>query len=167
MDWSVSVKRDSVDFIIGTFSKSLGTIGGFCTSHHPELNLIRYASRPYVFTASSSPSSIAATHKALQIMSSQPELKHQLWRHANYLYQRLIELGFRLGPTPSPIIAIFCDNAEKAIAYWNRLLASGIYVNMVLPPATPDGSALLRCSLSAAHTDDQVKKIGDVFASLR
>jgi 8-amino-7-oxononanoate synthase len=159
--------EDSVDFIIGTFSKSLGTIGGFCTSHHPELNLIRYASRPYVFTASSSPSSIAATHKALQIMSSEPELKHQLWRHANYLYQRLIELGFHLGPTPSPIIAIFCDNAEKAIADWNRLLANGIYVNMVLPPATPDGSALLRCSLSAAHTDDQVKKIGDVFASLR
>ena len=158
--------EDSVDFIIGTFSKSLGTIGGFCTSHHPELNLIRYASRPYVFTASSSPSSIAATRKALQIMASQPELKHKLWRNANYLYQRLKELGFRLGPAPSPIIAICYNSEEKAIADWNRLLLSGIYVNMVLPPATPDGRALLRCSLSAAHTDEQVKQIGDVFASL-
>lgn len=159
--------EDNVDFIIGTFSKSLGAIGGFCTSNHPELNLIRYASRPYVFTASSSPSIIASTRKALRIMSSQQELKHQLWRNVNNIYQRLKKLEFHLGPTPSPIIAVCYDDADKAFADWKRLLAEGIYVNMVLPPATPDGKALLRCSLSAAHTDDQVKKIGDAFASLR
>jgi 8-amino-7-oxononanoate synthase len=159
--------EDSVDFIIGTFSKSLGAIGGFCTSNHPEFNLIRYASRPYVFTASPSPSSIASTRKALQMMSSQPELKHRLWDHADYLYHRLESLGFRLGPAPGPIIAIRYDTANAAISDWNRLLAEGIYVNMVLPPATPDGTALLRCSLSAAHTDAQIKKIGEVFASLR
>jgi 8-amino-7-oxononanoate synthase len=100
-------------------------------------------------------------------MVSQPALKHQLWDNANHLYRRLKEAGFRLGPTPSPIIAICYDTAKEAIADWNRLLSNGIYVNMVLPPATPDGKALLRCSLSAAHTEDQVKKIGEVFASLR
>ncbi|MDX9786700.1 MAG: aminotransferase class I/II-fold pyridoxal phosphate-dependent enzyme [Desulfobacterales bacterium] len=159
--------EDSVDFIIGTFSKSLGAIGGFCTSNHPELNLIRYASRPYVFTASPSPSSIASTRKALQMMISHPELKHRLWKNAKDLYRRLKASGFSLGPAPSPIIAVCYDQEKAAIADWNRLLASGIYVNMVLPPATPDGKALLRCSLSAAHTDEQVQKIGEVFASLR
>lgn len=159
--------EDSVDFIIGTFSKSLGAIGGFCTSNHPELNLIRIASRPYVFTASSSPSSIASTRKALQMMISKPELRDQLWKNANTLYQHLKGLGFELGPEPSPIIAVCYDDDKAAVADWNRLLERGVYVNMVLPPATPDGKALLRCSLSAAHTDAQVKTIGEVFASLR
>jgi 8-amino-7-oxononanoate synthase len=158
--------EDSVDFIIGTFSKSLGAIGGFCTSNHPELNLIRYASRPYVFTASSSPSTVASTRTALQIMRSQPELRKQLWDNANFLYERLKDLGYNVGPEPSPIIAVGYDNVEEAFAIWNGLLELDIYVNMVLPPATPAGGALLRCSLSAAHSREQIERIGDAFASL-
>ncbi len=158
--------EDSVDFLIGTFSKSLGTIGGFCTSNHPELDLIRYSSRPYVFTASAAPSTIASTRTALQIIRSQPELRHRLWDNANTLYQRLKDLGYTIGPEPSPIIAIRYNDMDKAVSAWNGLLERSIYVNMVLPPATPDGGVLLRCSLSAAHSKKQIEKIADAFASL-
>jgi len=158
--------EDSVDFIIGTFSKSLGAIGGFCTSNHPELDLIRYSSRPYIFTASSASSAIASTRTALRILHSQPELRHRLWDNANHLYQRLKSLGCSVGPEPSPIIAISYNDMDEAVAVWNGLLERSIYVNMVLPPATPDGGVLLRCSLSAAHSKEQVERIGDAFASL-
>jgi 8-amino-7-oxononanoate synthase len=159
--------EESVDFVVGTFSKSLGTIGGFCASNHPELDLVRYASRPYVFTASSAPSVIASTRAALQVIRSQPELRLRLWDSANHLYQRLKDEGFHLGPEASPVIAVRFDDVEKAFAIWNGLLESGVYVNMVLPPATPDGGALLRCSLNAEHTRSQIDSIGDAFAALR
>ena len=158
--------EDSVDFIIGTFSKSLGAIGGFCTSNHPGLELIRYASRPYIFTASLSPSTIASTRTALKIIRSQPALRKRLWDNANFLYERIKGLGYEVGPAASPIIAVHYKNLEEAFAMWNGLLQRGIYVNMVLPPATPDGGALLRCSLSAAHSPEQIEKIGEAFASL-
>jgi 8-amino-7-oxononanoate synthase len=158
--------EDLVDFVIGTFSKSLGAIGGFCTSNHPELELIRYASRPYIFTASLSPSTIASTRTALKIIRSQPELRKRLWDNANFLYERIKGLGYEVGPAASPIIAVHYRNVEEAFTMWNSLLQRGIYVNMVLPPATPDGGALLRCSLSAAHSKEQIERIGEEFASL-
>lgn len=159
--------EQSVDFVVGTFSKSLGTIGGFCVSNHPELDLVRYASRPYIFTASTAPSVIASTRAALQIIRSRPELRLRLWDSANHLYQRLKDDGFRVGPEASPVIAIRFDTVETAFGVWNGLLENGVYVNMVLPPATPDGGALLRCSLNAEHTRAQIDRIGDAFASLR
>lgn len=158
--------EDSVDFVIGTFSKSLGAIGGFCTSNHQELDLIRYSSRPYVFTASSASSAIASTRTALRIIRSQPELRNRLWDSANTLYQRLKDIGYSVGPEPSPIIAIRYADMNEAVRTWKGLLERSIYVNMVLPPAAPDGGVLLRCSLSAAHSRKQVERIGDAFASL-
>jgi len=159
--------EDSVDFIVGTFSKSLAGIGGFCVSNHAELDLIRYASRPYIFTASPSPSAIASTRKALEIMGSGSQLRTQLWENANRMYRRLQELGFSLGPQPSPIIAVRLAEKEKAMAIWTGLLERGVYVNLVLPPASPDGGSLLRCSVSAAHTKEQIVTICDAFESLR
>ena len=155
-----------VDFLIGTFSKSLGAIGGFCASNHEGLELIRYASRPYIFTASLSPSTVASVRTALRILGSRPGLREQLWDNARRLHERLRSLGFAVGPDPGPIIAVRCSTVEEAFAKWNGLLERGIYVNMVLPPATPDGGALLRCSLSAAHTREQIERIGAAFADL-
>jgi 8-amino-7-oxononanoate synthase len=159
--------EESVDFIVGTFSKSLGAIGGFAVSNHPELELIRYASRPYIFTASPSPSTIASTRTALQILRTRTELRTRLWENARRLYQRLTELNFRLGPEVSPIVAVRLPNPEEAVFLWNGLLERGVYVNLVLPPATPDGGALLRCSVSAGHTPEQVDHICGAFTSLR
>jgi 8-amino-7-oxononanoate synthase len=156
-----------IDFIVGTFSKSLGAIGGFCVSNHPELNLVRYASRPYVFTASSSPSVIASTRKALQILETGTELRQRLWDNADMLYQKLKGLNFLVGPEPSPIVAVRLEDKAEAFALWSGLLEHGVYVNLVLPPASPDGGSLLRCSVSAAHTKKQMDTICDAFASLR
>jgi 8-amino-7-oxononanoate synthase len=156
-----------VDFVVGTFSKSLGAIGGFCVSDHPQLNLVRYASRPYVFTASSSPSVIASTRAALKILSRRSELRHRLWDNANMLYEKLQKLGFSVGPEPSPIVAARLEDKEEAFAVWSSLLENGVYVNLVLPPATPDGGCLLRCSVSAGHTADQMAHICNAFTAVR
>ena len=159
--------EDGVDFVVGTFSKSLGAIGGFCVSNHPELNLVRYASRPYVFTASSSPSVIASTRKALQILKTRSELRQRLWENAHMLYQRLQELNFSVGPDPSPIVAVRMEDKTLAFALWSGLLEHGVYVNLVLPPATPDGNCLLRSSVSAGHTPEQMEHICSAFSSMR
>jgi 8-amino-7-oxononanoate synthase len=155
--------EDRVDFIVGTFSKSLGAIGGFCVSNHPELELVRFASRPFMFTASSSPSVIASTRAALHIISTRPELRSKLWDNARNLYQKLQGLGFQLSPEPSPVVAVRVSNIDEAIALWKGLLESGVYVNLVTPPATPDGGCLLRCSVSAGLTPEQIDKICNAF----
>ena len=108
--------EDSVDFIVGTFSKSLGAIGGFCVSNHPELELVRFASRPFMFTASSSPSVIASTRATLNIIRTHPELRSKLWDNANKLYQQLQALGFQLGPEPSPVVAVRVSDIDQAVA---------------------------------------------------
>jgi 8-amino-7-oxononanoate synthase len=157
----------SVDFIVGTFSKSLGAIGGFCTSNRPELNIIPFAARPYMFTASPSPSIIASTRQALRILKARPELRRKLWDNAHHLYQKLQALGFQLGPEPSPVVAVRVANIDQAIALWKGLLENGVYVNLVTPPATPDGGCLLRCSVSAGHSPEQIEKIGYAFALVK
>ncbi|MDE2058353.1 MAG: aminotransferase class I/II-fold pyridoxal phosphate-dependent enzyme [candidate division NC10 bacterium] len=159
--------EDSVDFIVGTFSKSLGATGGFCVSDHPAMELVRYASRPYIFTASLCPSVVASTRAALLRLRTEPELRLKLWTNARRLYDSLKDLGFRLGPEPSPIIAVRFGQAENTIAFWNGLFRQDVYVNMILPPAAPDGGSLLRCSVSAAHTPDQIDRISKAFASVK
>jgi 8-amino-7-oxononanoate synthase len=159
----VADEHDSVDFITGTFSKSLGATGGFCVSDLPELELIRVSSRPYVFTASMCPSVIASTRTALAVLQRRPELRDALWRNAHRLYNKLSGLGFALGPEPSPIIAAMVPDIRHALAIWSGLLERGVYVNLVFPPATPNGSYLLRCSVSAAHTPAQIDQICDAF----
>jgi 8-amino-7-oxononanoate synthase len=155
-----------VDLILGTFSKSLGSVGGFCTSPHPDIELLRYAARSYIFTASPVPGVIASTRAALRILAERPELRERLWRNVRRLYGALQEAGFVLGPDPSPVVAVQVESKEKAIAGWRQLLENGVYVNLMLPPATPSGTSLLRCSLSAAHTPDQVDKIAKAFRTL-
>jgi 8-amino-7-oxononanoate synthase len=159
--------EDSVDFIVGTFSKSLGAIGGFCVSNHPAMDMIPLAARPYIFTASSSPSIIASTREALKVLKARPELRSKLWDNAHHLYEKLQELGFQLGPEPSPVVAVRVVNIDEAVALWKGLLEYGVYVNLVTPPATPDGGCLLRCSVSAGHSSEQIVQVGNAFASLQ
>ncbi len=155
-----------VDFIVGTFSKSLGAIGGFCVSNHPELDLVRYASRSYLFTASPSPATIASVRQALKTLATGTDLRERLWANARKLYEGLSELGYRLGPEPTPVVAVYMGSKEETLACWKELLDNGIYVNLVLPPAAPEGKSLLRCSVSAAHTKEQVQRIVDMFRNL-
>ena len=161
--------EDEVDFITGTFSKSLGSIGGFCVSRWSELEHMRYAMRPYTFTASSSPSLIASTRKALQLLSNGVELRTKLWDNATRLYQGLTEMGFDLGPEISPVVAVKLPvSTEKSpTLLWGELLSRGVYVNLVLPPAAPGGCSMLRCSLSAAHSPEQIDVVLEAFAAVR
>jgi len=159
--------EEDVDFIVGTFSKSLGAIGGFCVSRRPELELVRYAMRPYIFTASPSPSVIASVRTALKVLRKRPELRERLWENAQRLYSGLARLGFTLGPEPSPVVAVTATGREEALVMWQSLLDRGVYVNLVLPPATPTPAPLLRCSVSAAHSPEQIDYIVEAFAALR
>jgi 8-amino-7-oxononanoate synthase len=158
---------DQVDFVVGTFSKSLGAMGGFCVSPHAELELVRYVSRPFIFTASSSPATVATTHEALRQLRSRPELRESIWRNAQQLYQGLQVSGFDLGPEVSPVIAVRLGDKEKAVVFWNRLLESGVYTNLMIPPASPDRNSYLRCSVSAAHTQAQIARIIEAFTELK
>ncbi len=159
--------EDDVDFIVGTFSKSLGAIGGYCVSNHPELDLVRYICRSYVFTASPSPSTIASVREALKVIASKPELRTRLWDNATLLYHGLKELGFELGPDLSPIVAIRAPSREQTLFAWKSLLDKGVYVNLVFPPAAPAGMSLLRCSISAAHTPEQINVLLQAFAEIK
>jgi 8-amino-7-oxononanoate synthase len=155
---------DQVDFIVGTFSKSLASTGGYCVSRHEELALFRFASRAYIFTASACPATVATTRVALRQIRERPELRERLWNNARTLYHGLENLGLRLGPEISPVVAVRFDEADRALNAWRNLLDLGIYTNLMMPPASPDGSSLLRCSASAAHTPAQIQSIVDGFS---
>ncbi|GAB4181205.1 MAG: pyridoxal phosphate-dependent aminotransferase family protein [Wenzhouxiangellaceae bacterium] len=157
-----------VDFIVGTFSKSLGATGGFCVSNREELDLIRYAARPYIFTASPPPSVIASTRANLRKLEQGSDLRERLMENATRLYQGLKALDLQLGPDISPVVAVNVPaGREVALAFWKALLENGVYCNLVLPPATPSGAPLLRLSMSAAHNADQVDQIVDIFGRLK
>ena len=158
--------EQGVDFIAGTFSKSLGAIGGFAVSDHPKLDLIRICARPYMFTASPSPSTIATTRAALARIQETPELRSRIWDNARRFHAGLVEMGFSLAAPASPIVAVRLADERSAVMAWNLLLANGVYTNLALPPGTPNGACLLRCSISAAHTPDQVGRILEGFAAV-
>lgn len=162
----VGAEQD-VDCIVGTFSKSLGSTGGFAVSRHPLFDMIRYASRPYIFTASPCPSVVATTTAALRVVRRHPELRQQLWANANRLFNGLITSGYTLGAEVGPVIAAMIPNKELALTMWQGLLEHGIYVNLMIPPATPNGECLLRCSVSAAHTEAQLTHICQTFHTLK
>jgi 7-keto-8-aminopelargonate synthetase-like enzyme len=157
---------DQVDFILGTFSKSVGTIGGFCVSNHASLETIRYAARSYLFTASLPPAVVEAARANLKTITEKPEIREKLWDNARRLYSGLKEMGFNIGPDVTPVMGVVFEGVEQTISAWNILLEHGVYVNMALPPATPHGISLLRCSVCAAHTTAQIDFILEGFRKI-
>lgn len=159
---AAGVEKD-VDFIVGTFSKSLGTVGGYCVSNHPELELVRLHCRPYMFTASLPPEVIAATMAALDDMKAQPELRTRLMDNAARFHAGLKGLNLTISQQVSPVVGVVLETIPEAVMLWNRLLSLGLYVNLSLPPATPDQRPLLRCSVMATHTSEQIDRAVDIF----
>ncbi len=156
---------DDVDFIIGTFSKSVGTVGGFCVSNHPKFEVLRLVCRPYVFTASLPPSVVATAATSIRKLMHAGNKRAHLWENSKRLHQGLRDLGFSLG-TPeaqSGIIAVIMPDMLKGAQMWQALLERGLYVNLARPPATPAGMTLLRCSLCAEHSSEQVTQILGIF----
>lgn len=148
-----------VDFITGTFSKSMGAIGGFLISDHPGFDILRVACRPYMFTASLPPAIVASVRASLARLRAEPEMMTRLWQNVDTLYDGLQAKGFRLGKQRGPVVAVHINGPELAAMAWHGLLSNGVYVNLALPPATPSGTALLRCSVCAAHTTAQLEQV--------
>ncbi|MCW5748742.1 MAG: aminotransferase class I/II-fold pyridoxal phosphate-dependent enzyme [Alphaproteobacteria bacterium] len=149
---------DEVDFVVGTFSKTLGAVGGFCVSNHDGFEVLRVATRAYMFTASLPPSIVASVRAALRIVRRDgAKLRDRLWDNVATLYDGLAAAGFRLGPEHGPVVAVMMPDQMTTVAVWKALLDDGIYVNVAVPPATPGGLCLLRCSLSAAHSRAQLQ----------
>ena len=157
---------DKVDFISGTFSKSLASVGGFCASRHREFEITRKVMRPYMFTASATPSNIAAARAAVDKVKQGTHLRDNLNARAKQLHQGLSELQFDLCADPSPIIAVRRPNEAVAAMEWNWLMENGVYVNLAVPPGTPQSSSLLRISLSAAHTKEDIDTLISAFKGL-
>ena len=157
---------DKVDFISGTFSKSFASIGGFCVSRHEALELIRLVSRPYLFTASGSPANMAAARASLKVIASDTTLRKQLWDRVHQLYSGLTDAGFTISSPPGPIMAISRPDEHVAVAEWNQLMDQGVYVNLAVPPATPQAKSLLRLSVSAAHTEADIDQLIAAFRGL-
>lgn len=156
---------DDCDFIIGTFSKSVGTVGGFCVSNHPKFEIMRLVCRPYVFTAALPPAVMASSATSIRKLMHNGNKRAHLWENSRTLHSGLRALGFQLGTDEpqSAIIAVVMPDLEKGAAMWEALLKEGLYVNLARPPATPANMTLLRCSLCAEHSPKQVQTILGMF----
>jgi 7-keto-8-aminopelargonate synthetase-like enzyme len=157
--------EDQVDFVVGTFSKSVGTVGGFVVSNHPKFEVLRLVCRPYVFTASLPPAVVASAAASIRKLMHAGNKRQHLWENSRKLHAGLIASGFKLATeTPeSAIIAVLMPDQETCARMWSALIELGVYVNMARPPATPAGMFLLRCSLCAEHSAEQVDTILDRF----
>jgi 8-amino-7-oxononanoate synthase len=158
--------EDEVDFVVGTFSKSLGAIGGFCVSDADDFDIMRVTSRPYMFTASLPPAVVASTLTALRRAEEDAGLRARLISNSHRLYDGLNAMGYVTGPKASPIVAVVMPDQATSLGMWNALLQGGVYLNLALPPATPNNQPLLRSSVSAAHTPEQIDKVLAVFEAV-
>ena len=145
-----------VDLIMGTFSKSLASIGGFIAGDESIINYLRHNSRSYIFSASNTPAATAAAKAALQIMKSEPERIQHLWDITNYALKNFRELGFEIGHTSTPIIPLYVRDMEKTFMVTRMLFDEGVFVNPVIPPACSPEDTLIRFSLMATHTIEQI-----------
>lgn len=161
---------DDVDIIMGTFSKSLASIGGFIATDRETTNYLRHNSRPFIFSASPTPAAIGAVNAALDILESEPERIENLWKLTNQALAGFRHMGCEIGNTSTPIIPLFIRDFEKTLIVTRMLLDEGIFVNPVVPPAVPSGDTLIRFSLMATHTEEQVnialEKIEKVFKAV-
>lgn len=160
----------NVEMIMGTFSKSLASIGGFLAADKETINYLKHNIRPYIFTASIAPAATAAASAALDIMISEPERRTQLWDNTNYALNCYRQLGFEIGHTQSPIIPLFIRNDEKTFLATRMIFDEGIFVTPVIPPAVPSQDTLIRFAIMATHTHEQidfaVDKIYKTFKTL-
>jgi 7-keto-8-aminopelargonate synthetase-like enzyme len=161
---------DKVDLTMGTFSKSLASLGGFIAADNSIINYLKHNSRSLIFSASMTPSSAATVLAALEIMQSEPERIEHLWKLTAYAQKAFIELGFDIGKSASPIIPLFIRNDIAALQMTKLLLDEGVFVNPVVSPGVPTEDSLIRFSLMATHTFEQldiaIDKIAKVAAKL-
>ena len=149
---------DEVDLIMGTFSKSLASIGGFIASDADTINYLRHTCRSYIFSASNTPAATAAALEALHIIQQEPERIERLWEVTRYALRRFREEGFEIGDTESPIIPLYVHDVEKTFLVTKLAFDAGVFINPVIPPACAPQDTLVRMALMATHTEEQVER---------
>ena len=150
---------DQVDLIMGTFSKSFASLGGFIAGDEVVMHYVQHHARSFMFSASVPAANVAAVLAALDIMEQEPERIQQLWRNTHKMHAGLKALGFNIGNSQSPVIPIIIGDDMKTIFAWKALYEAGVYTNTVLPPAVPPNSSLLRTSYMATHTEEQLDRV--------
>lgn len=157
---------DEVDLIMGTFSKSLASIGGFIASDFDTINWLRHTSRTYIFSASNSPAATAAALEALHILQKEPERIEHLWDVTSYALKRFREEGFEIGDTESPIIPLYVHDVDKTFLVTKLAYDAGVFINPVIPPACAPQDTLVRFALMATHTKDQVDQAIEILKKI-
>ena len=149
---------DDVDLIMGTFSKSLASIGGFIAADADTINYLRHTCRTYIFSASNTPAATAAAMEALHIIRTEPERQEKLWETTKYALRRFREEGFEIGDTESPIIPLYVRDVDKTFLVTKLAFDNGVFINPVIPPACAPQDTLVRFALMATHTQEQVER---------
>ncbi len=155
--------EDDVDLVMGTFSKSFASIGGFIAGDEDIVHYIKHTSRALIFSASPPPAAVATVIEAVKILQNEPERREKLWQNVKKMKKGFQELGFNTGNSQTPIIPIIIGNDDKTFYFWRSLYDNGIFVNPVISPAVPPGNSLLRTSYMATHTDKELDFVLDVF----
>jgi len=156
--------EDEVDIVMGTFSKSFASLGGFIAAKEEVIHFIKHFSRELIFSASMPPAAVAATIKTLEIIQREPERRKRLWEITHKMQKGYRDLGFDIGHTQTPVIPIIIGEDLKTFQFWKMLFENGIFANPIISPAVPKGRALIRTSYTATHTDEQMDKVLEVFA---
>jgi 8-amino-7-oxononanoate synthase len=151
--------EDEVDLIMGTYSKSLASIGGFIAGSTDVIHYIKHTARSLIFSASPPPASVASVSAALDIIENEPERRKALWRNTNKMFKGFTELGFEVGPSQTPIIPIVVNDNENAFVMAMMLQEEGVFANVAVSPAVPNGRALIRTSYMATHTEEQLDHV--------
>jgi 8-amino-7-oxononanoate synthase len=155
-----------VDLIIGTFSKSFASVGGFVAGSRVVVNYIKHTARPFIFTAALPAMQVAATLKALEIMETEPEHREKLWENVARLRNEMNTLGFDTLGSETPIVPVLVGPDELTVLFWKALWEEGIFTTPALPPGVPTGQSLIRTSVNANHSPEQIDRLLEVFAGV-
>lgn len=158
--------EDEIDIIVGTFSKSFASLGGFAAGSDEVIDYVKHTGRSIIFSASAPPSAVAAARAALEIIEGEPERRDRLWKNVSRMQSRFLELGYDVGQSRAAIIPIRVGGAMETFQFWRRLHDAGVFTNPVIPPAVPPEEGLIRTSYMATHTFEELDKVVEVFARL-
>jgi 8-amino-7-oxononanoate synthase len=158
--------EDRVDIIMGTFSKSFASLGGFIVGDEDVIHYIKHFARALIFSASPPPAAVAAVRASLQILKAEPERRKRLWEITRRMHKEFKCMGFNIGTTETPIVPVFIGEDMKTFAFWKALTEAGLFTNPIISPAVPPGQALIRTSYTATHTDEQLDRVLQTFQTV-
>ena len=158
--------EDEVDLIIGTFSKSFASVGGFIAGERRVVNFVKHTARSFIFTAALPAMQMAAALEALEIMDAEPQHREQLWRNVAQLRDGMVALGFNTLNSATPIVPVMVGDDELAMLFWRGLWDAGVFATPAVPPAVPPGESIIRTSVNATHTEEQLDRLLDAFATV-